>query len=126
MDAYIVDFDIFALVVHGDPVGGIAEGDIVDFHILTLSENQQSGTESLANTVVAQLVFHEAFVYEVGAIVAQFSPLSFDDATTVIHPDKADVFDAFGENEAIQSMANWMLRVFMVTPSLRMPNLEAL
>ena len=81
--------------------GGIAEGYIVDFHILALPENQQSGTESFANTVIAQLVFHKAFVYEVGAIVAQFSPLSLNNTTAIIDSDKSDVLDAFGEDETV-------------------------
>ena len=40
-------------------------------------------------------------MYEVGAVVAQFASLSFNDSTAVIHPDEPNVLDAFGHDEAM-------------------------
>ena len=101
MDAHVVHSDVLALVVHRDPVGGVAEGDVVDFHVLALPENQQSGTEPFAYAVVAQPVFHQAFVHEVGAVVAQRASLSLDDAAAVVVADEAYVLDAFGQDEGV-------------------------
>ena len=69
VDAYVVDLDILALVVHRHPIGGIAEGDVVDFHVFALPEMEQPGTMALGHAVVAQSVVDKAFMDKVGTII---------------------------------------------------------
>ena len=99
MDAHVVHPDVFALVVHRHPIGGVAEGDIVDFHVFALPEMQQPCTMALGHAVVAQSVVDEAFVDKVGAVVGQLASLPVDAAAAVVVADDSDVFDPFGHDE---------------------------
>ena len=98
---HVVDPHVLTLVVHAHPVGGVAEGHVIDFHVFAFPEEQQPGTDAFGHTVVGELVVDEPGMDHGGAVVAQLAPLSVDAAPAAVNPDEADVLHPFGHDEGM-------------------------